>query len=409
MSTGTEKLLCMVNVSCDVRIMSLEHALLNVIRAEPVDLITLEDLIEDFADVNSANEKGETLLFFAIRNISIALTKCLVEHGAEINNVDKNGQTVLHHAAKCGTLEIVKYIVEHGAYINCEDVCGKTALHHASGLDKLETVKYLVEHGADIQCKDKYGNTVLHYAASRTLETVKYLVEHGAKVNCKNEEGETVLHFAVSSHSVAIVMYLVEHGAHANSKDAQGMSVLHAAVESNSFDSAKYLIERCYTDVNCKNNYDKTVLQSAVETGSLEIVKCLVEHGAEVNSKNKHSSNTYAATSTCSNDNIMHENYANIRGLAIDILRMAVDGNCPHLVELLIQKGMIDVKNAGEFDAKGRKISLIQWAINHGYHEITRILESQSSFGSVKHRTKIQNLKTMNCNDLSKVRNEIFG
>ena len=383
--------------------MSLERALLNAIRAEPVDLITLEDLIKDFADVNSANEKGETLLFFAVKIISIALTKCLIEHGAEVNHVDKNGQTILHLASKGGTLEIVKYVVEHGAYVNCKDACGKTALHHASGLDKLETVKYLVEHGADVQCKDKYGNTVLHYAASRALETVKYLVEHGAKVNCENNVGETVLHVAVSSHSVAIVIYLVEHYADANYKDAQGMSVLHTAVESKSFNIAKYLIERCYTDVNCINKCDKTVLQSAVETGSLEIVKCLVEYGAEVNNKNEHSSNTYGAISTYSSNNILHENYANIRGLAIDILRMAVDGNCPHLVELLIQKGMIDVKNAGEFEAEGRKISLVEWAIKHGYHEIIRVLEFQSPLGSVKHRTKIQNLKTMNCNDLSKM------
>ena len=46
----------------------------------------------------------------------------------------------------------------------------------------------------------------------------------------------------------------------------------------------RYLVEHGI-DVNYKNKYDNTALMSAVDNNDLEIVRYLVEHGANVNPK----------------------------------------------------------------------------------------------------------------------------
>ena len=295
------------------------------------------------------------------------------------------------------------YLVEHGADGNCKDAEDRSVLHTAVRVESLDSVKYLVEDcGAVVNCKDKDGRTVLFGAVASCLpDMVKYLVEHGADVNCKNKYGRTVLHLAVEYHSLGIVIYLVEHGADANCKDAQGRSVLHTAVQSESLDNVKYLVEYCSAEVNCKDNYGETVLQSAVDTNSLDIVKCLVEHGADVSCKSEHGMLTNSDTLTHSGNETQDKSTTDVNGLGIDILKMAVFGNSVHLVELLIQKG-IDVTKAGEVLVEGRQTSLITWSSYHGHHEITHILKIQLK-KSVKHRDKIQMLKTMNCNQLNKV------
>ncbi|XP_028417233.1 2-5A-dependent ribonuclease-like [Dendronephthya gigantea] len=268
------------------------------------------------------------------------IVKYLVEHGAGVNGKDSKGRTVLHTAVAKGALEMVKYLVEKGAEVNSKDPDGRTVLNHALSTNNPEMVKYLVEHGADVNSKDTNGRTVLHSAATKgTLEIVKYLVEHGADVNGKKTNSWAVLESAVVMHNLEIVKYLVEQGADVNGKGANGLPVLHTAVDF------------CV----------------------LEIVTYLVEQGADVTLNSKISVHT----------------------LGFDILKIAVVNNSVHLIKLLLKKNV--VWRSGTFTVKGRQMNLLEWSIYHGHVEITTTLKR-----SVKHREKIQKLKTTDCNQLEK-------
>ncbi|XP_028395346.1 serine/threonine-protein kinase 24-like [Dendronephthya gigantea] len=136
----------------------------------------------------------------------------------------------------------------------------------------------------------------------------------------------------------------------------------------------KYLVEND-ADVNGKNTNGETVLHAAVDAGALEIVTYLLEQGADITLKGKISVHT----------------------LGIDILKMAVRKNSVVLVNLLLQKNMA-VWRAGTFLVEGKQMSLLEWSIHLGHDEIATILKR-----SIKHREKLEILKTMNCNQLEKV------
>ncbi|XP_028413364.1 ankyrin repeat domain-containing protein 50-like [Dendronephthya gigantea] len=237
---------------------------------------------------------------------------------------------------------MAKYLLKKGANVNGENTNGRAVLHSAVAKGALDIVKYLVENGADVNSTDIDGRSVLHSAVTeRKLDMIKYLVEHGANVNGKDSDGETVLHFAVSEGTLEMVKYILEHGADINCKDADGWTALHASVD----------------------------------TGALEIVEYLVEQGADIALESKISAHT----------------------LGTDIMRMAVVNNSVALVNLLLQRKIV-VWRAGKLLVEGRQMNLLEWSIFLGHDEIPTILKR-----SVKHREKIQVLKTTNCNQLEKM------
>jgi len=108
------------------------------------------------------------------------------------------------------------------------------------------------------------------------FERVKYLVEHGADVNSKRyEDGPSVLREALDYRRLDIVKYLVERG-------AIDSSCLGITFTWANWDLAKYFVEHG-ADVNYKEKGISgwSVLRYAAE--SLEKVKYLVEHGAKIN------------------------------------------------------------------------------------------------------------------------------
>ncbi|XP_028412465.1 uncharacterized protein LOC114535293 [Dendronephthya gigantea] len=325
-------------------------------------------LVEKGADVNGKDTKGWTVLHNSVAEKRLEIIKCLVEIGADVNGKYTDGWTIFHYAVSKGTQEMVKYLVEEGAEINGKDTDGWTVLHAAVTDDKLEIIKYLVENGADVNGKSTSdGWTVLHYAVSK----VKYLVENGADVIGKTTNGRTVLHSAVTKGTLSVVRYLVRNGANVNGKNSDKSTVLHSAVNKGSLDITKHLVENG-ADVNAKYTDGWTVLHAAVDTGELEIVKYLVEQGADIAPK------------------------SNISALGTDIMRMAVVNNSVALVKLLLQKNIV-VSRAGKFLVEGRQMSLLEWSIYIGHDEIKTILKR-----SIKHREKIEMLKTMNHNQLEK-------
>ena len=63
----------------------------------------------------------------------------LITEGADVNEKDNYGETLraaslapLHIASKCGHLDIVKELIQHGADVNDKDDMGWTPLHNAS-------------------------------------------------------------------------------------------------------------------------------------------------------------------------------------------------------------------------------------------------------------------------------------
>ena len=227
-----------------------------------------------------------TTLFEAVKNKDLKAVQKFIENGADVNFKEDRGDTVLMLASATGQIDLVKYLVENGADVNLYEFRGSTAISEASRKGHLEVVRYLVENGANVNIGSGDNiNTALMWASGNDhFEIVKYLVENKADVHSEAEEGATAV--SVSS-SQEITDYLVANGAIDNSVEydeydeyGMGTSILNYASEGN----LKKVIE-CIVigaNINVQDNDGQTALIVASGKGYLEIVTFLVENGANL-------------------------------------------------------------------------------------------------------------------------------
>lgn len=103
---------------------------------------------------------SDPTLISAAKEGNITACKLLLEQGAEVNAMDEKGNTPLHYAAQGGYTELCKLLLEHGADVN---VMGNrycwTPLHFAAEEGCTETCKLLLEHGAQVKAKSQTNRT----------------------------------------------------------------------------------------------------------------------------------------------------------------------------------------------------------------------------------------------------------
>jgi len=176
------------------------------------DLQRVEKFIDDGANVDAKDQKGQTALHYAAKAGQIAVAKLLIANGADVN-VNAGEWTPLQEAAYYSK-EMVELLLAKGANINT----GKwTALHSALDAERFDIVELLIAKGADVNIKDGKGRTPLHiaawYAASKNPKIVELLLSKGADINAKNNNGKTALSYATDNGHTEIVELLRKHGA----------------------------------------------------------------------------------------------------------------------------------------------------------------------------------------------------
>ncbi|WP_157803245.1 ankyrin repeat domain-containing protein [Stenotrophomonas maltophilia] len=119
----------------------------------------------------------ELLYAFTVDEIKEA-----IENGADVNSRDEKGNSPLHLV---WIIEIVKALVEAGADVNSKNDEGQTPLHYASA----ENSEFLIDAGANVDAKDEMGNTPLHQAFFSGKAQV--LIDAGADISARNKEGLT--------------------------------------------------------------------------------------------------------------------------------------------------------------------------------------------------------------------------
>ena len=85
----------------------------------------------------------------------------LIEKGANVNAADNFGETALMKAALWGYTETAELLNAKGADVNTDDNNGENALMWASLGRYSETVELLIAKGADVNSVDNGGETAL--------------------------------------------------------------------------------------------------------------------------------------------------------------------------------------------------------------------------------------------------------
>ena len=157
-----------------------------------------ELLLQNGAEINAADQNGDTALHFAIANDMIKMVKLLIKHGANVNVGDTDLQSPLHLSAKMGHKEITQILIRSGANINAKQTNGMNPLQAAlvcgkDGKSHEEIIEMLIWNGNDIH-HVVAGFTALHFCILMNYKHKAYakiLIQYGASLKIKTTDGCT--------------------------------------------------------------------------------------------------------------------------------------------------------------------------------------------------------------------------
>ncbi|KAL4240125.1 Ankyrin repeat and SOCS box protein 16 [Mactra antiquata] len=148
------------------------------------------------ADVN-AYSFGKPLLHTAASNGHEVVVTELIEEGADVNLVDKKGEHVLHSVLKSQLnhkLSVTRLLLSYGANPLVESTSGKLPLHIAVTTSP-EVLELFLQDGQDVNITDSVNkDTPLHIACGMCChDAIVKLLQFGARMNLENKHGETPL------------------------------------------------------------------------------------------------------------------------------------------------------------------------------------------------------------------------
>lgn len=288
-------------------------------------------ILKRLPDLNKCNEKGENILFKAVRTAdkeSFEIIDSLLRRN-EVNLVKTNisGETVVHAILANPNPDVRSYIIDalhkRGVPLDEPNECGKTALHLACAQNPhmTKTALLLLERGARLDKKDNHGNTPFMYSvAAGNMELVEIFIKMGGDINQRNNSGcglltkaalvgeqslikclthagarrsdfiDSMLRQASKSINVKLMQELIEEGANVNGEStSRGNTPLHKVILSMlkmqqqrapySF-NAIILLANSKANFKAKNHKGETPLELAQSGYDAELVRLLLDHSS---------------------------------------------------------------------------------------------------------------------------------
>jgi len=144
---------------------------------------------------------------------NLARLDSLLNHNP-IAITDNRGRSLLHWAIACKQKAIVDLLVKKGIAINTLDDQQRTPLHVAVQFDNLEYSEYLINLQKENDWQSDFGASLLELAVlNRNTQMIEQLLDSGIDVNTKNQRGSTALEIAQRTEASGITELLVLKGA----------------------------------------------------------------------------------------------------------------------------------------------------------------------------------------------------
>jgi len=240
------------------------------------NLPTVQKLLADGADVNTADSTGGTPLHWAVWKRQSDIANVLISSGANVNAENNQGATPLYFASAKGDANMVKLLLEKGARID---------IFAASVIGDTERVKvFLTDAPSLVNVKGPSVNFTPLYcaAAAEQKAVVELLIAKGADLNAKGHTGATPLFAAVWNNDIDLAELLIIKGAdvNASAKQLGGLTPLHIASAKGFKAMVGVLIGRG-ADINAKDKNGETALGMARSKGYTDIVQLLEKAGTK--------------------------------------------------------------------------------------------------------------------------------
>eukprot|EP00004_Rigifila_ramosa_P011418 TRINITY_DN2438_c0_g1_i1.p1 TRINITY_DN2438_c0_g1~~TRINITY_DN2438_c0_g1_i1.p1 ORF type:complete len:770 (+),score=158.14 TRINITY_DN2438_c0_g1_i1:335-2311(+) len=253
-----------------------------------------------------AYKAGNTERIFALLKLGAPKDGVFKLATADISNRDhRNSDLIfpLHRPASVGELDTLMRNLKTGVDVNQKDINGQTPLHFAAGYSDTQVCLFLIENGANMNEKDQNGKTPLHCAAlsNKNPQVCELLISKGANANENDNAGESPL-FSALSNTEEVCELLIRNGARIDATNLGGSTLLHAACSTFKPSIVSLLLQHG-ADVNQKDKDGKTPLRellifavkseaSSKRTEIFQLCEQLLMNGADVNQKDKYGNNS---------------------------------------------------------------------------------------------------------------------
>lgn len=157
---------------------------------------------------------GQNIYRTVCRGNIVRLDSLLAE--TDINAQDERGRSLLHWAIACNKNKVFEHLVTRGIALDLEDKEGATPLYMTVRFQNMELFQRLVELLPDTSWKQKYGGSLFEKAIlNRHLDFVHKLTGMGIPLDVTNKRGSTPLEIALRIKADSIANWLKDNGANA--------------------------------------------------------------------------------------------------------------------------------------------------------------------------------------------------
>ena len=239
-----------------------------------------------------------TALLFTARTGDAESARILLDAGANANDILPDGMSAIVLAAFSGRTDVGKALLDKGADPNAFGT-GYTALHAAILKSDAELVRALLAHGANPNVKMTKGTPIRrettdfnlpqtlvgtppYLLAARFLEpeSLRALAAGGADIKATLANGNTALMIAAGPRNNRRGIATTNFGK--PESESRILETVKAALDAD-------------PDANTTNQAGDTALHVAAQQGYDSVIQYLVDHGAQVNARNRRGQTPLAA------------------------------------------------------------------------------------------------------------------
>ena len=249
----------------------------------------LDSLIQQGANINMTTDydNAATGLIIAAKRNDLKMTKKLLELGVTIDDRDNLGSTALHYAAQYGFDNIVTQLLDNGADVTLRNKEGWRALDLAGTNDRYRAIQLFKDRYPDMQISTQpvleqqtlnlavsMKNTDREMTEGMTISVLSKLVQ---------EVNPNVLHAAVpDANMIQAQLQKEEHKQQVRAYLTQTSKPLHKAVIQDNQQMVKRLLA-AGSDIHEIDEAGMLPLTYAVLLDDQEMATLLLENGADIN------------------------------------------------------------------------------------------------------------------------------
>ncbi|KAK4221488.1 ankyrin-3 [Podospora fimiseda] len=259
--------------------------------------VWVQHLLDNGSDINELSH-GYSPLHAAVANDQgLNMMKLLLDRGADVNAKDAVGRNALHTWLHFGlpSVEEVKMLLDHGIDATvCDDLQAMSPLHlYSARGESTEVFQILLDNGVDINTADpQYKFTplimLMMFREKLSPDLLRWFLDKGADPNAEDASSSRPLTIASAWGQAENLKILLDAGIdEIDDTDTDGSTALQNAVFFNRPEIVQLLLE-AGADAEKLDTLNRTCLHTAVRRGNMDCTRILIEHGCNVNPKDKH-------------------------------------------------------------------------------------------------------------------------